>query len=61
MSEDRSWEGTWRVPLDERVRERGYESLTAFAEAHPTLPLVEGPRNWGTTRDSATGTSRSPG
>ena len=40
MSEDRSWEGNWRVRLDERVRERGYESLTAFAEARPTASLV---------------------
>ena len=41
MSEDRSWLGNWKVRLYERVRERGYDSLTAFAEAHPTLPLVE--------------------
>jgi len=40
MSEDRSWQGNWKVRLHERVRERGYTSLTAFAEAHPTLPLV---------------------
>jgi hypothetical protein len=41
MSEDHSWEGNWPARLYERVRERGYDSLTAFAEAHPTLPLVE--------------------
>ncbi|HEX8436187.1 NUDIX hydrolase, partial [Archangium sp.] len=41
MSEDQSWEGNWKVRLYERVRERGYDSLTAFAEARPTLPLVE--------------------
>jgi hypothetical protein len=41
MSEDRSWEGDWPARLYVRVRERGYSSLTAFAEAHPTLPLVE--------------------
>ncbi|WP_309890551.1 NUDIX hydrolase [Archangium sp.] len=41
MSEDRSWEGNWKVRLYERVRERGYSSLTAFAEARPTAPLVE--------------------
>ena len=41
MSEDRSWQGNWKVRLYEGVRERGYTSLTAFAEAHPTLPLVE--------------------
>ncbi len=41
MNEGRSWEGNWKARLYERVRERGYDSLTAFAEARPTLPLVE--------------------
>ncbi len=41
MTDGRSWEGNWKVRLYERVRERGYDSLTAFAEARPTLPLVE--------------------
>jgi hypothetical protein len=41
MNEGRSWQGKWKARLYERVRERGYESLTAFAEAHPALPLVE--------------------
>lgn len=41
MSEDRSWQGHWKVRLYERVRERGYDSLTAFAEARPTASLVE--------------------
>ena len=41
MNEGSSWEGNWKNRLYERVRERGYDSLTAFAEAHPTLPLVE--------------------
>jgi hypothetical protein len=41
MTDGRSWRGNWKVRLYERVRERGYTSLTAFAEAHPTLPLVE--------------------
>jgi hypothetical protein len=41
MSEDRSWQGHWKVRLYERVRERGYDSLTAFAEARPTATLVE--------------------
>ncbi|WP_164011477.1 NUDIX hydrolase [Pyxidicoccus trucidator] len=41
MSEGSSWRGNWPVRLYERVRERGYDSLTAFAEAHPTLPLTE--------------------
>ena len=40
MSEDRSWEGNWKVRLYERVRDRGYDSLTAFAEARPTASLV---------------------
>lgn len=40
MSEGRSWEGNWKSRLYERVRERGYDSLTAFAEARPTASLV---------------------
>jgi hypothetical protein len=30
MNDGRAWEGNWRARLDERVRERGYDSLTAF-------------------------------
>jgi hypothetical protein len=41
MNEDHSWQGNWLVRLYERVRERGCSSVTAFAEARPTLPLVE--------------------
>lgn len=41
MSDGGSWEGNWPARMYERVRERGYPSLTAFAEAHPTLPLVK--------------------
>jgi hypothetical protein len=41
MNDGRSWQGNWKVRLYERVRERGYTSLTAFAEARPTLPLFE--------------------
>lgn len=41
MNEGRSWQGNWAARLYERVRERGFSSLTAFADAHPTLPLVE--------------------
>lgn len=41
MTEDRSWQGHWKVRLYERVRDRGYDSLTAFADARPTVPLVE--------------------
>jgi len=40
MSEGRSWKGNWRVRLYERVRERGYDSLTAFANARPTASLI---------------------
>jgi hypothetical protein len=40
MTDGRSWEGNWKVRLYERVHERGYESLTAFAEARPTASLV---------------------
>ncbi|HSP77702.1 MAG TPA: NUDIX hydrolase [Myxococcaceae bacterium] len=40
MSEGDAWRGNWRARLYERVRERGYDSLTAFAEARPTASLV---------------------
>jgi hypothetical protein len=40
MTEGRPWQGNWVARLYERVRERGYTSLTAFAEAHPTTSLV---------------------
>ncbi|MCP3104087.1 NUDIX hydrolase [Myxococcus sp. K15C18031901] len=40
MTDGRSWQGNWKVRLYERVRERGYDSLTAFAEARPTASLV---------------------
>jgi hypothetical protein len=40
MSGGSAWEGNWKVRLYERVRERGYDSLTAFAEARPTASLV---------------------
>lgn len=39
MSEGSAWRGNWRVRLYERVRERGFTSLTAFAEARPAVPL----------------------
>jgi len=39
MTDERSWEGHWKGRLDKRLRERGFSSLTAFAEARPTLPL----------------------
>jgi hypothetical protein len=40
MTQGRSWEGNWKVRLYERLRERGYDSLTAFAEARPTASLA---------------------
>jgi hypothetical protein len=39
MSEGHAWGSNWKRRLDERVRERGYASLTAFAEARPAVPL----------------------
>ncbi len=39
MTDGRSWQGNWRVRLYERVRDRGYDSLTAFAEARPAVPF----------------------
>ncbi|NVJ08113.1 NUDIX hydrolase [Myxococcus sp. AM001] len=40
MTDGRSWQGNWKARLYERVRERGYDSVTAFAEARPTASLV---------------------
>ena len=40
MTEGSAWRGPWKVRLYERLRERGYDSLTAFAEARPTASLV---------------------
>ena len=45
MSEGRSWEGNWRGRLYERVRERGYDSLTAFATDRPTASWWRWPRS----------------
>ncbi|MCP3164717.1 NUDIX hydrolase [Myxococcus qinghaiensis] len=39
MTARHPWEGDVRARLYERVRERGYDSLTAFAETHPAVPL----------------------
>ncbi|WP_224366306.1 NUDIX hydrolase [Hyalangium versicolor] len=40
MTDGRSWQGNWIARLYERVRERGYDSVTAFAEDRPTASLV---------------------
>jgi hypothetical protein len=39
MSGGEAWRGDVKARLYERVRERGYDSLTAFAEARPAIPL----------------------
>jgi hypothetical protein len=39
MSGGRAWQGNVKARLYERIRERGYDSLTAFAEARPAVPL----------------------
>ncbi|AGC41536.1 hypothetical protein MYSTI_00177 [Myxococcus stipitatus DSM 14675] len=40
MTDGHAWRGNWKVRLYERVHERGYSSLTAFAEARPTASMV---------------------
>jgi hypothetical protein len=40
MTAGHPWEGNWKARLYERARKRGYDSLTAFAEARPTDSLV---------------------
>ncbi len=39
MSDGGAWQGNVKARLYERVRERGYASLTDFAEARPAVPL----------------------
>ncbi|WP_342378132.1 NUDIX hydrolase [Myxococcus stipitatus] len=39
MTDGRSWQGNWKARLYGRVRERGHDSLTAFADARPAVPL----------------------
>ena len=39
MSDERAWQGNVKARLYERVREHGYDSLTAFAKARPAVPL----------------------
>ena len=40
MSDGRAWQGHVKARLYTRVRELGYDSLTAFADARPTASLV---------------------
>jgi|SRR6218665_922949 len=39
MSDGHAWRGNWKARLYERIRERGFSSLSAFAEARPAVPL----------------------
>jgi hypothetical protein len=39
MIDGHPFRGNWVARMYERVRERGYDSLTAFADARPTMPL----------------------
>ncbi|NPC69899.1 NUDIX hydrolase [Corallococcus exiguus] len=39
MSDGGAWQGNIKARLYERDRERGYDSLTAFADARPAVPL----------------------
>jgi hypothetical protein len=39
MSGGEAWRGNIRARLYERVRARGYDSLTSFADARPAVPL----------------------
>ncbi len=40
MTDGAAWRGNWKSRIYERIRERGgYDSLTAFVEARPAVPL----------------------
>ena len=39
MSDGRAWQGNVKARLYERVRALGYDSLAAFADARPAVPL----------------------
>ncbi|NTX37333.1 NUDIX hydrolase [Myxococcus sp. CA051A] len=41
MSGGAAWRGDVKARLYERVRAKGYDTLTAFAEARPAIPLHE--------------------
>jgi hypothetical protein len=40
MTDGRSWQGNWKARIYERVRERGFASLTSFVESRPSVPLM---------------------
>jgi hypothetical protein len=35
-----AWEGDWRQRIKERLRERGFETTTAFVDSRPTASLL---------------------
>lgn len=41
MSNGRSWQGDWRARVHERVRERGFTSLTTFADSRPLDSFIQ--------------------
>ncbi|RKI03662.1 NUDIX hydrolase [Corallococcus sp. AB038B] len=47
MTDGLSWQGNWKARLYARVRERGYDSLTAFAASRPAVPLDQLARELG--------------
>jgi hypothetical protein len=40
MANFESWSGDWHARIYERVKAKGYESVTSFADAHPRLSLI---------------------
>jgi hypothetical protein len=41
MSDGRSWHGDWHARVHERARERGFSSLTTFADSRPLDSFVQ--------------------
>jgi hypothetical protein len=41
MSNGRSWQGDWRARVHERVRARGFTSLTTFADSRPLDSFIQ--------------------
>lgn len=41
MSNGRSWQGDWDARVHERVRERGFSSLTDFADSRPLDSFIQ--------------------
>ena len=37
----KSWEGDWHERIYERAKEKGYDSVTAFADARPLISLLD--------------------